>query len=113
MRRIALALVLLAPLVTVPAEAAPAPATTRVIVQLTGTPALAAGTQANQRTAALQAEHANFARQADVRITHDFTQALNAVAVTTNTADVAQLRGLPGVANVYPDQAMRASVDPD
>jgi len=112
-RRVALAFVLLAPLATVPAEAAPAPATTRVIVHLTGIPALTAGTQAKQRTAALRVEHANLARQADVKITHDFTQSLDAVAVTTDAPGVARLRALPGVAGVYPDAALHASVDPD
>ncbi|HEY3714366.1 MAG TPA: S8 family serine peptidase [Jatrophihabitantaceae bacterium] len=113
MRRVALVFVLLASLATVPAAAAAAPATTRVIVQFTGTGALAAGTQAHQRTTALQAEHASFARRADVKITHDFTQALNAVAVTTDAAGAARLRAVPGVAAVYPDQAMHASVDAD
>jgi minor extracellular serine protease Vpr len=114
-RRAVAALALLTPLFAVPAQAAaaPPPAAGRVIVQFTGAPAIAAGAQAHARGAALHADHADFARHAGVKITHDFTQALNAVAVTTDAAGVARLRAMSGVAAVYPDRPMHASVDPD
>jgi subtilisin family serine protease len=114
-RRAVAALALLTPLFAVPAQAAaaPPPAAGRVIVQFTGTPAIAAGAQAHARGAALHADHADFARHAGVKITHDFTQALNAVAVTTDATGVARLRAMSGVAAVYPDRPMHASVDPD
>lgn len=82
-------------------------------MQFTGTPAIAAGPDAHARAAALHTDHADFARHAGVKITHDFTQALNAVAVTTDPAGVARLRAMSGVAAVYPDRLMHASVDPD
>src|SRR5207248_9121244 len=112
-RRIVAVLALLAPAAVVPALAAPASAPSRVIVQFAGGPALNAGPQARQRTATLRADHAAAARRAGVQITHDFTQALNAMAVTTDPAGVARLRALPGVAAVRPDQPMRASAEPD
>ena len=114
MRHAVAAVALLAPLIAVPAQAAPTPqAASRVIVRFTGAPAIAAGPQAHARAATLHTDHAAFARHAGVKITHDFTQALNAVAVTTDAAGVARLRAMPGVAAVYPDRPMHASVDPD
>jgi subtilisin family serine protease len=113
-RRAVAALALLTSLIAVPAQAAPAPSgASRVIVQFTGAPAIAAGAQAHARAAALSTDHAEFARRARVTITHDFTQALNAMAVTTDAAGVARLRAMPGVAAIYPDRSMHASVDPD
>src|SRR5262252_3338131 len=84
-----------------------------VIVQLSGAPALNVGPQAQQRTTSLHADHTSLARQAGVKITRDFTQTLNAMAVTTDSAGVARLRATPGVTAVYPDAQMHASVDPD
>jgi hypothetical protein len=109
-RRAVAALTLLAPLFAVPAQAAavPPPAASRVIVQFTGTPAIGAGAQAHARAAALHTDHADFARHAGVKITHDFTQTLNAVAVTTDAAGVARLGAMSGVAAVYPDRPMHA-----
>jgi subtilisin family serine protease len=46
-------------------------------------------------------------------VTADLSQAVNAVAVSVPTPDVARLRAMPGVAGVYPDSSMHASVDPD
>jgi subtilisin family serine protease/photosystem II stability/assembly factor-like uncharacterized protein len=114
-RRAGAVAALLVPVAVVPVQAAhAAPAgISRVIVQFTGAPALNAGPQARQRAAVLHSDHADTARRAGVRITHDFTQALNAMAVTTDPAGVARLRALPGVAAVRPDAAMRTSAEPD
>src|SRR5262245_11005032 len=97
-RRALLALVAPAALIAslAPANAAPsAPAAgspQHVIVELSGSPALSAGSagpQAQQRSTALRTDHAGLARQTGVKITHDFTQLINAVAVTTDPAGVA------------------------
>ena len=119
-----------------PAAAAPdhpAAKTTRVIVEFAGTPALSGKTalesrdattraraagQVRQQAATLRATHATFRQRVasagiHATITRDFSQVLNAVAVTTDAADVARLRTMPGVAGVYPDVTMQASVDPD
>ena len=114
------ALALLAP-VSPAASAAPSggPATTHVIVQFDGAPALdGPRAQAHQRMSALRAQHAGFRqRVADAgipaKVGREVTQVLNAVAVTTDAAGVARLRALPGVAAVYPDAPMHASVDVD
>jgi len=114
------ALVLLIPLAPA-AIAAPSggPATTRVIVQLAGTPALdGPRAQAHQRVTALRGQHAAFRQQVaaagiHAKIGGEVTQLLNAVAVTTDPAGAARLRALPGVAAVYPDAAIHASVDVD
>ena len=121
--RIALAasLALLVPLTPAASAAPPSsggPAT-RVIVQLGGTPALdGPRAQAHQRVTALRAQHAGFRQQVaaagiKAKVTGEVTQVLNAVALTTDPAGVARLRALPGVAAVYPDAAMHASVDVD
>jgi subtilisin family serine protease len=115
------ALVLLIPL-TPAASAAPSgdgATTTRVIVQLVGTPALdGPRAQAHARVTALRGQHAAFRQQVaatgiHAKIGGEVTQLLNAVAVSTDPAGVARLRALPGVAAVYPDAAMHASVDVD
>lgn len=127
--------VLLVPLA--PATAAPGPAVTaprsHVIVQLSAAPALTGGRgltspNAATRAAAEQAargrartataQHTQFHRALrsdgiSATVTADLTQAVNAVAVTLPSADVARLRTMPGVAAVYQDSPMRASVDPD
>ncbi len=132
-------LVPLAPGVTAaPSNATPnaAPATTRVIVQFTGAPALSGANglatktattatakaqavgEVRQQAAALRATHATFRQRLagdgiHATVTRDFSQVLNAVAVTTDAAGVARLRAMPGVAGVYPDITMHASVDAD
>ena len=115
--RAAVALALLAPLAPLAPVAAtaasPAPSTTRVIVVLDGRPVVASGAQP-----ALSADKAALRRQIassgiPAKITAEFSQALNAVAVTTDAAGAAALRAMPGVAGVYPDTTMHASVDPD
>ncbi|HEY7048313.1 MAG TPA: S8 family serine peptidase, partial [Jatrophihabitantaceae bacterium] len=103
----------LAPANAAPSAPAAAPTPQHVIVQLSGAPALNAGPQAQQRATSLRADHAGLAKQAGVKITRDFTQTLNAMAVTTDSAGVARLRATPGVVAVYPDAQMHASVDPD
>src|SRR5262245_12864449 len=103
----------LAPAHAAPSAPAAAPVSQHVIVQLSGTPAVSAGPQAQQRSTSLRADHASLARQAGVKITHDFTQLINAVAVTTDAAGVARLRATPGVVGVFPDAEMHTSVDPD
>src|SRR5215470_10538329 len=89
-----------------PANAAPSAPSAQpnqhVIVQLSGAPALNVGPQAQQRTTSLHADHTSLARQAGVKIARDFTQTLNAMAVTTDSAGVARLRATPGVTAVYP-----------
>lgn len=131
---LAAAALLLLPLAPA-AASSPAPAAERskVIVQLTAAPALAgargmhardsatraaAKQQAHARARVAAAQHAAFnsaLRSAAIpaTVTADLTQAVNAVAVTVRTADVGRLRTMPGVAAVYPDSPMRASVDPD
>lgn len=132
----ALALVLpLAPVVIAPSAAAavPSPQQQRVIVEFAGAPALdaAAGlgsrnaatraqasATAKQRTSALRTAHAGFRQQMvnagiHATVTRDFSQVINAVALTTNASGVGRLRTLPGVTAVYPDATMRTSVDPD
>src|SRR5262249_18067442 len=102
------------PLIAVPAQAVPTPhAASHVIVRFAGAPAIAAGLQAHALAATLHTDHADFARHAGVKITHDFTQALNAVAVTTGPPGVARARPIPGVPAPPPDRPMHVSVDPD
>ncbi|RZU20194.1 peptidase inhibitor I9 [Kribbella rubisoli] len=118
---LALATPLTLVLAATPAVATPSTPTsptpdTRVIVQFAGTPAMSAGTLVPQRATAVQAAHASF-RQAVVAagihatVTREFSQLLNAVAVTTDAAGVARLRALPGVTAVYPDQQVHSSGD--
>ena len=98
----------------------------KVIVQLSGTPALrgTAGrarpsiVATHQRVAALDAEHAAFEQRLSAagihpQITENFTQSLNALALTVPADAVARLRATPGVRAVYPDVVMHASIDPD
>ncbi|MFD3406888.1 S8 family serine peptidase [Kribbella sp. NPDC058693] len=88
--------------------ATPPTPSTRVIVQFAGQPV--------PEQAAVRAAHASF-RQAvatagiHATVTREFTQLLNAVAVTTDAAGVARLRTLPGVTAVYPDQQVHSSGD--
>ena len=128
----ALLLVPFAPAVAAPAPAVPK-ARSHVIVQLSAPAALAGAHGLTSRSAATRAAAVRGARdRASVagaqhtrlrqalhaaaipaKVTADLTQAVNAMAVTVPSADVGRLRSMPGVAGVYPDQPMRASVDPD
>ncbi|HZC69352.1 MAG TPA: S8 family serine peptidase [Jatrophihabitans sp.] len=129
------AALLLVPLTSASAAPIPAPSTHRsqVIVQLSAPAALAgahglessqpatraaAERQALGRARAAAAQHATLreelrAAAIPASVTAELTQAVNAVAVTLPSTDVAQLRSMPGVAAVYPDAPMHASVDPD
>lgn len=133
---------LAAPLILLASSAAasagePATATAgseRVIVRFTGTPALAAGAalaspdkatwsrargRADRSAAVIRAAHAAFRQAAaasgiHMTVTRDFSQVLDAVAVTATPAAVDRIRAMPGVAAVYPDEMMRTSaVDAD
>jgi len=121
-KAVALATPLTLVLAAGPAVAAPppptpaAPATTRVIVQLAGGPVLSAGTPARQQATAVRAAQATFRQSVatagiHATVTREFSQLLNAVAVTTDEAGVARLRTLPGVTAVYPDQQLHSSSD--
>ena len=64
----------------------------------------------------MQAAHASFRQSvatAGIRatVTREFSQLLNAVAVTTDEAGAARLRTLPGVTAVYPDQQLHSTGD--
>jgi len=87
-----------------------------VIVQFAGAPALSAETRVRQQAATVQAAHATFKQSvaaAGIRatVTREFSQLLNAVAVTTDAAGAARLRTLPGVTGVYPDRQLHSSGD--
>ncbi|MFI5691098.1 S8 family serine peptidase [Kribbella sp. NPDC051586] len=104
------------PAVATSPSSTPSTPSTRVIVQFAGAPALSAGALVQQRATAVQAAHTSF-RQAvaaagiKATVTHEYSQLLNAVAVTTDTAGEARLRALPGVTAVYPDQQLHSSGD--
>lgn len=115
-----------------PAPARPA-GTERLIVRLAGAPALTNGRGLASRNAAtrasaasrvhwqlasLRAEHQAVGQRfaaagLHVTIRRNFTQALNAVAVTIPAGQAAGLRSIPGVTGVYPDTKMHASIDED
>jgi subtilisin family serine protease len=129
----ALALALLAPPRPAASSSAAPTTTTRVIVQLTGAPALSAATglrspnaatrsqavsSARRQMAALSAGQLNFRKRltaagitATVRA--QFTQVLDAVALTVPSSQLSQLARVPGVAAVYPDATMHATADED
>jgi subtilisin family serine protease len=124
-------LVLLVPYLSTAAVAAAATAapTSRVIVQLAGTAALAdvgpnglsspnttSRAQISQQTAAVKVEQATFRQQltsagVHATVTHEYSQLINAVAIITDAAGVARLKTLPGVAGVFPDQSMHTTGD--
>lgn len=106
----------------------------RVIVELAGKPALsAAGAGLSSRVAGMHAaakSHAQAQMSAlstaqntflqrvasegiKASVHGRFTQVLNAVSLTVASTDMDKLAKTPGVAGVYPDVRMRASVDPD
>ncbi|MGY4767456.1 S8 family serine peptidase [Kribbella sp. CWNU-51] len=118
---VALATPLTLVLAATPAFATPSTPTsptpsTRVIVQFAGAPAPSAGTRARQQAATVQAAHASFRQSVatagiHATVTREFSQLLNAVAVTTDEAGAARLRTLPGVTAVYPDQQLHSTSD--
>ncbi|WP_158564063.1 S8 family serine peptidase [Jiangella anatolica] len=67
------------------------------------------------RRAAVRAQDAMLAAAGDAgieaEVEHEFTGLVHAVALTVDTADVEQLKELPGVADVVPDQRVRAATD--
>ncbi len=105
----------------------------RVIVTFSAEPALAATTglaapdaagrahatdAVRRRTSAIRAVHSTFrsrvaAAGLHATVTRDFTQVLDAVAMTVDRSELPRLRSLRGVTAVYPDARVQASVDPD
>ena len=105
----------------------------RVIVEFTGAPAMAGVTglsspQPNVHAAAvarvhhnqvaIRAQHQQFVQTLHDRgipgaVTANLTQVVNAVAMDVPGQDVAAVRRIAGVTAVYPDQQMKAVVDPD
>lgn len=90
---------------------------TRVIVRLSGEPALARTTAGlADRRAAVETSHRALSAAAEkagveAENVRSFTGLINAVAMTVGASDVSRLRTLPGVTDVVPDQRMRASTD--
>lgn len=129
----ALVLALGVPALPATASGAAPAATARVIVQLAGTPALSAATGLRSPDAATRAQAVSGARQQmtalsdgqrDFRqrlaaagitatVRAQFTQVLDAVALTVPASQLSQLASVPGVTSVYPDASMHATADED
>ncbi len=94
---------------------------TRVIVLMAGpdgepvAPAELAAASAQTERAAVAAQRTMLSAAADqgidAEVEHEFTDLVHAVALTVPADDVDALRALPGVADVVPDQRVRASTD--
>lgn len=94
---------------------------TRVIVLMAGpdgepvAPAELAAASAQTERAAVAAQRTMLSAAADqgidADVEHEFTGLVHAVALTVPADDVDALRQLPGVADVVPDQRVRASTD--
>lgn len=94
---------------------------TRVIVVMAGpggepaAPAELAAADASVERAAVAAQRTMLSAAADsgidARVEHEFTGLIHAVALTVDADDVAALAELPGVADVVPDERVRAATD--